>query len=74
MYRPKIFEKVGGNRDPCECGEDQDWVVLMFAIAKVLVMLAARNLLASWRVLTEHPVPWHPLEPAEVVRRGEVVQ
>jgi len=38
MYRREIFEKVGGYRQECEFWEDQDLVVRMARIAKVLVI------------------------------------
>jgi glycosyltransferase involved in cell wall biosynthesis len=38
MYRRDVFEKVGGYREECEFWEDQDLVVRMANISKVLVV------------------------------------
>jgi glycosyltransferase involved in cell wall biosynthesis len=38
MYRDEVFERVGGYRDECEYWEDQDLIVRMAAISKVVVI------------------------------------
>jgi glycosyltransferase involved in cell wall biosynthesis len=38
MYRREIFDRVGGYRAECEYWEDQDLIVRMAAIAKILVI------------------------------------
>lgn len=56
MYRREVFDEVGGYRDECEYWEDQDLVLRMASISKVLViprpLYRVRQSMTSTRILS----------------------
>lgn len=48
MYRRSVFERVGGYRQECAYWEDQDLVVRMAAVSRVLVLPHALYQIRAW--------------------------
>ena len=68
MYRREIFEKVGGYREQCEYWEDQDLVVRIAAISKVVViprpLYCVRQSTTSTRVVSNQERLEHAVDRA----------